>query len=55
MGQNKELCSGSNFKKLRTFEAHPIFSGSYKKKECNAQEWIISKPGVNILLIMKMI
>ena len=28
----KNNCSGSNFKKLRTFEAHPIFTGSYKKK-----------------------
>ena len=30
----KNICSGSNFEKLRTFEAHPIFTGSYKKKEC---------------------
>ena len=27
----KNICSGSNFEKLRTFEAHPIFTGSYKK------------------------
>ena len=30
----KNSCSGSNFKKLRTVEAYPIFTGSYKKKSC---------------------
>ena len=28
----KHILSGSNFKKLRTVQALPIFNGSYKKK-----------------------
>ena len=31
MDKIKNINSGSNLKKLRTVDAHPIFTGSYKK------------------------
>ena len=27
------ICSGSNFERLRTVEDHPIFAGSYQNEE----------------------
>ena len=30
----KNICTDSNLKKLRTIEACPIFTGSYKEKKC---------------------
>ena len=33
----KNICSGSNLKRLRTVEAHPTFTGSYKKKSVESQ------------------
>ena len=44
-----EKCS--NVKKLRTTEPQPTFTGSYKKKECNANLWpIIGSSSLNSMV-----